>query len=204
LLRESAASSGESATLLDIIGRESRRLNGLITDFLAFTGPSQRNTMRLDVAGLLRDVAEAVRAGEARGKGVEVELAPLTALMAEGDGEQIKQVIWNLVRNAVQATPAGGKVRIDGFEQIRHEFRYVVVTVVDTGAGIAPGIVEKIFNPFFTTKEGGTGLGLSISQRIVHQHKGFIEVRQAPGKGCAFSVFLPASSPGNGEGGGDG
>ena len=79
LLRESAASSGESATLLDIIGRESQRLNGLITDFLAYTGPSQRNTTRLDVAALLRDVAEAVRAGEAREKGVEVELAPLNA-----------------------------------------------------------------------------------------------------------------------------
>ena len=92
---------------------------------------------------------------------------------------------------------------IDGFEQIRHGFRYVVAVVVDTGAGIAPGIIEKIFNPFFTTKEGGTGLGLSISQRIVHQHKGFIEVRQAPGKGCAFSVFLPAASAGSGEAKGD-
>ncbi|MBE0605633.1 MAG: PAS domain-containing sensor histidine kinase, partial [Deltaproteobacteria bacterium] len=203
LLRESAASSGESATLLDIIGRESQRLNGLITDFLAYTGPSPRNTMRLDVAALLRDVAEAVRAGEARGKGVEVELGPLKALMVEGDGEQLKQVTWNLVRNAVQAAPAGGKVMIDGFEQIRHGLRYVVVVVVDTGAGIAPGIVEKIFNPFFTTKEGGTGLGLSISQQIVHQHKGFIEVRQEPGKGCAFSVFLPAVSGGNGEAKGD-
>ena len=204
LLRESTASSGESATLLDIIGRESQRLNGLITDFLAYTGPSQRNTMRLDVSALLRDVAEAVRAGEAREKGVAVELAALPALMVEGDGEQLKQVAWNLVRNAVQATPAGGKVMIDGFEQIRHGFRYVVAMVVDTGAGIAPGILEKIFNPFFTTKEGGTGLGLSISQRIVHQHKGFIEVRQAPGKGCAFSVFLPAASARNGEGNGDG
>ena len=196
LLRESVASSGESATLLDIIGRESQRLNGLITDFLAYTGPSQKDTMRLDVAALLRDVAEAIRAGEARGKGVEVELAPVKGLTVEGDGEQLKQVVWNLVRNAVQAAPAGGKVKIDGFEQIRHGSRFVVVMVVDTGAGIAPGIAEKIFNPFFTTKEGGTGLGLSISQRIVHQHKGFIEVRQAPGKGCAFSVFLPAASGG--------
>jgi two-component system sensor histidine kinase PilS (NtrC family) len=204
LLRESASSSGESATLLDIIGRESQRLNGLITDFLAYTGPSQRNTTRLDVAALLRDVAEAVRAGEAREKGVAVELAALPALVVEGDGEQLKQVAWNLVRNAVQATPAGGKVMIDGFEQIRHGSRYVVAMVVDTGAGIAPGILEKIFNPFFTTKEGGTGLGLSISHRIVHQHKGFIEVRPAPGKGCAFSVFLPAASARNGEGNGDG
>jgi signal transduction histidine kinase len=120
--------------------------------------------------------------------------------MVEGDGEQLKQVAWNLVRNAVQAAPAGGKVMIDGFEQIRHGSRYVVAMVVDTGPGIAPGILEKIFNPFFTTKEGGTGLGLSISQRIVHQHKGFIEVRQAPGKGCAFSMFLPAASAGNGDG----
>ncbi len=139
--------------------------------------------MRLDVATLLRDVAEAVRAGEAREKGVAVELAPLPALMVEGDGEQLKQVVWNLVRNAVQAAPAGGKVMIDGFEQIRHGSRYVVAMVADTGAGIAPGILEKIFNPFFTTKEGGTGLGLSISQRIVHQHKGFIEVRPAPRQG---------------------
>jgi signal transduction histidine kinase len=76
--------------------------------------------------------------------------------------------------------------------------------IADTGAGIAPGILEKIFNPFFTTKEGGTGLGLSISQRIVHQHKGFIEVRAAPGKGCVFSVFLPMASARSGEGGGDG
>jgi two-component system sensor histidine kinase PilS (NtrC family) len=204
LLRESAASSGDSATLLDIIGRESQRLNGLITDFLAYTGPSQRNTIRLDAAALLRDVAEAVRAGEAREKSLAVELAPLPALMVEGDGEQLKQVMWNLVRNALQAAPAGGKVMIDGFEQIRHGSRYVVAMISDTGAGIAPGIIEKIFNPFFTTKEGGTGLGLSISQRIVHQHKGFIEVRAAPGKGCVFSVFLPVASERNGEGGGDG
>jgi two-component system sensor histidine kinase PilS (NtrC family) len=206
LLREASASSGESATLLEIIGRESERLNGLITDFLAYTGPSQRNTTRLDVAALLQEVAEAVRAGEAREKGVAVELSPLKALVVEGDGEQLKQVVWNLVRNAVQAAPPGGRVMIDGFEQIRHGSRYVVAMVIDDGAGIAPGIVEKIFNPFFTTKEGGTGLGLSISQRIVHQHKGFIEVRPAPGKGCAFSVFLPVAPAriGGGERHGDG
>jgi len=204
LLRESSAVSGESSTLLEIIGRESERLNGLITDFLAYTGPSQRNTARLDLASLLRDVAEAVRAGEAREKGVAVELAPLRKLLTDGDGEQLRQVVWNLVRNAVQAAPAGGKVTLDGYEQIRHRVRYVVMTVSDTGAGIAPGNAEKIFNPFFTTKGGGTGLGLSISQRIVHQHRGFIEVRAAPGKGCVFSVFLPAAPAGAGERNGGG
>ena len=204
LLRESAASSGESATLLDIIGRESQRLNGLITDFLAYTGPSQRNTTRLDVAALLRDVAEAVRAGEAREKGVDGRTRPASGARGGGGRRAVEAGGLEPRPQRGAGHPGGGKVMIDGFEQIRHGFRYVVAMVVDTGAGIAPGILEKIFNPFFTTKEGGTGLGLSISQRIVHQHKGFIEVRQAPGKGCAFSVFLPAASAGSGEGKGDG
>ncbi|GAB4229087.1 MAG: ATP-binding protein [Deltaproteobacteria bacterium] len=193
MLRESSPASGESSTLLEIIGRESERLNGLISDFLAYTGPSNRNTMRLELGALLRDVAEAVRAGEGREKGVAVELSPMKALLVDGDAEQVKQVVWNLVRNAVQATRAGGKVTIAGFEQVRHGSRYAVASVSDTGDGIPEGILEKIFNPFFTTKEGGTGLGLSISQRIVHQHKGFLEVRSTPGKGSVFSVFLPAA-----------
>jgi two-component system sensor histidine kinase PilS (NtrC family) len=200
MLRESSPASGESSTLLEIIGRESERLNGLISDFLAYTGPSDRNTMRLDLGGILRDVAEAVRAGEGREKGVAVDLSPVQALLVEGDAEQLKQVVWNLVRNAVQATPAGGRVTIEGFERVRHGTRYAVASVRDSGDGIPAGNLEKIFNPFFTTKEGGTGLGLSISQRIVHQHKGFIEVRSSPGEGAVFSVFLPASPPPEGDG----
>jgi len=97
------------------------------------------------------------------------------------------------VRNAVQATPPRGRIVVDAFEQIRHGDRYVVARITDSGKGIDPKDFGKIFNPFFTTKEGGTGLGLSISQRIVHYHRGFIEVRSAPGMGSTFSVFLPAS-----------
>jgi signal transduction histidine kinase len=152
------------------------------------------------VNGLLRDVVEAIRAGEAREKGVLVEEKTVRELAVEGDAEQLKQVVWNLVRNAVQATPPGGRVQVDAFEQIRHGTRYVVVTIADTGSGIDPKSLGKIFNPFFTTKEGGTGLGLSISQRIVHYHKGFIEARSGPGKGSTFSIFLPAPATADGEG----
>jgi len=193
LLREQPA---EAATLLEIIERESKRLNGLISDFLSYTATSLRAVAPVRIAALLRDVLEAVRAGEAREKGVVVEDATPKDLTVEGDSEQLKQVVWNLVRNAVQATPSGGRVRVDAFEQIRHGTRYVVVTVADSGAGIEPQHLGKIFNPFFTTKEGGTGLGLSISQRIVHYHKGFIEARSAAGKGSTFSIFLPASGAG--------
>ena len=193
LLRESPALPGESATLLEIIERESKRLNGLISDFLVYAGPSSRNLGAVDVAGLLREVSEAVRAGEGREKGVAIELPPGKALVVEGDPEQLRQVAWNLVRNAVQATPPRGRIVVDAFEQIRHGDRYVVARITDSGKGIDPKDFGKIFNPFFTTKEGGTGLGLSISQRIVHYHRGFIEVRSAPGMGSTFSVFLPAS-----------
>jgi len=196
LLRESPAVPGEAATLLEIIERESKRLNGLISDFLAYAGPSSRNVGAIHAEELLREVAEAVRAGEGREKGVTIELHPMKALVVEGDPEQLRQVVWNLVRNAVQATPPGGRILIDAFEQIRHGVRYVVASISDSGDGIAPKDLGKIFNPFFTTKEGGTGLGLSISQRIVHYHRGFIEVRSMPGKGSAFSVFLPARPEG--------
>ncbi|MBI5905250.1 MAG: PAS domain S-box protein [Deltaproteobacteria bacterium] len=192
LLRDSPEVPGEAATLLEIIERETKRLNGLISDFLAYTGHSLRNTGPVDLGTLMKDVVEAVRAGEGRGKGVTVEFLGAGELPVEGDAEQLTQVAWNLVRNAVQATPAGGRIRVDVFEQIRHGVRYVAATVSDSGEGIEPRNLDRIFNPFFTTKEGGTGLGLSISQRIVHFHKGFIEVRSTPGGGSTFSVFLPS------------
>ena len=191
MLRETPTLSEDARMLLDIIERESTRLNGLITDFLAYTGPSLRNVGPVNMADLIGEVVEAVRAGEAREKGVDVEKPSLRNLFVDGDAEQLKQVLWNLVRNAVQATPPGGFVRLDLFPQLRHAERYAVATVSDTGKGIDPAITAKIFNPFFTTKEGGTGLGLAISQRIVQFHKGFIEARSQPGHGSIFSVFLP-------------
>ncbi|HEX9191300.1 MAG TPA: ATP-binding protein, partial [Candidatus Deferrimicrobiaceae bacterium] len=205
LLRESPGVPGEeAATLLEIIERESRRLNGLITDFLAYTGPSARNVQAVNLPSLIRDVTEAIRAGEARDGGVSIAFAAAKELLVEGDPEQLRQVMWNLIRNALQATPPGGRVLLDVFEQIRQGGRFVVATVSDTGPGVDPRNLGKIFNPFFTTKEGGTGLGLSISQRIIHYHKGFIEVRSAPGKGSTFYVFLPARPEREGEGNADG
>ncbi|HSL91838.1 MAG TPA: ATP-binding protein [Candidatus Limnocylindrales bacterium] len=191
MLRETPELQEDARMLLDIIERESMRLNGLISDFLAYTGPSLRNVGPVNMADLIAEVIDAVRAGEAREKGVEVEKPSLGNLFVDGDAEQLKQVLWNLVRNAVQATPPGGSVRIDLLSQLWHAQRYAVTTVSDTGKGIDPAITSKIFNPFFTTKDGGTGLGLAISQRIVQFHKGFIEARSQPGHGSTFSVFLP-------------
>jgi two-component system sensor histidine kinase PilS (NtrC family) len=194
LLREAADVPEDAATLLEIIERESKRLNVLISDFLSFTGTSLRSLARVRVTSLLREIAEAVRAGEAREKGLQVEDLATKELSVEGDAEQLRQVVWNLVRNAVQSTPPGGRVLLDAYEQIRQGTRYAVLTVSDSGVGIEPQDLERIFNPFFTTKEGGTGLGLSISQRIVHHHKGVHRGPLAPRAGEHFSVFLPVLS----------
>ncbi|MGZ8463470.1 MAG: two-component system sensor histidine kinase NtrB [Candidatus Deferrimicrobiaceae bacterium] len=191
MLREVPELPETSRTLLGIIERESTRLNGLISDFLAYAGPAMKNVGPVDMTEVATEIVEAVRAGEAREKDVVVENLATSSFRVEGDAEQLKQVLWNLVRNAVQATPRGGVITVDLFSQIRHRQRYVVITVSDTGKGIEPAIIGKIFNPFFTSKAEGTGLGLAISQRILHYHRGFIEVRSAPGTGSVFSVLLP-------------
>ncbi|HJX15505.1 MAG TPA: ATP-binding protein, partial [Candidatus Deferrimicrobiaceae bacterium] len=191
MLREVPELSETSRTLLGIIERESTRLNGLISDFLAYAGPTMKNVGPVNMTEVATEIVEAVRAGEAREKDVVLENLATRSFRVEGDAEQLKQVLWNLVRNAVQATPRGGVITVDLFSQIRHRQQYVVITVSDTGKGIEPAIIGKIFNPFFTSKAEGTGLGLAISQRILHYHRGFIEVRSTPGTGSVFSVLLP-------------
>lgn len=191
MLHETKELPAESHTLLDIIERESVRLNGLIREFLEYAGPLPREVGAVDLRQVVSRVVGAARAGEAREKGVRIEQREGSPLRVEGNEEQLAQVLWNLIRNAVQATPAGGRVGVDLFPQVRHGERFAVVTVSDTGAGIPPELLGKIYNPFFTTKEGGTGLGLAISQRIVVNHGGFMEVRSSPGEGTVFSVLLP-------------
>jgi two-component system sensor histidine kinase PilS (NtrC family) len=193
MLHEAGDLPAESHTLLDIIDKESTRLNALITEFLEFAGPRPRDVKPVDLGKLVDAVIAAVCAGEGRKKGVTVERKGQGALSVEGDREQLSQVLWNLICNAIQATPRGGAVSVVLFPQVRHGERFAVLTVSDTGTGIAPGVLEKIYNPFFTTKEGGTGLGLAISQRIVIMHRGFLEARSAPGEGTCFSVLIPES-----------
>jgi two-component system sensor histidine kinase PilS (NtrC family) len=199
MLQEAGNLPPESRTLLDIIERESHRLNGLITEFLQFAGPQSRDARPVDLALLVERVADAVRAGEARDTGVSVDCGGLEALQVEGDPEQLSQVLWNLVRNAIQATPRGGRVAIELHAQERHDERFAVLSVADSGSGIEPAILGKIYNPFFTTKEGGTGLGLAISQRIVNGHRGFLEVRSGRDSGTVFSMFLPLRSEGRAD-----
>jgi len=103
------------------------------------------------------------------------------------DRDQVKQVLWNLLRNALEATPAGGRVVVEtAFER-----GAVVVQIADEGPGIPPERQARLFEPFFTTKKGGSGLGLAIAHRIVSAHGGTLAVSSAPGEGTRARVTLP-------------
>ncbi len=116
------------------------------------------------------------------------------------DPDQIRQVLWNLVSNAVQALGGGGKLTLVTRPSSEGEREGVVFLVGDTGGGISHDVVHNIFNPFFTTKPKGTGLGLPIVHAIVQNHGGTIQLDNREGEGVTFSVFLPRAPKGLGTG----
>ncbi|MHA1673787.1 MAG: PAS domain S-box protein [Promethearchaeota archaeon] len=129
---------------------------------------------------------------------LESNIAP-DLWFVEADKGQLSQVISNLVINAQQAMPTGGIITIDAKNIENSSGRYVQITVQDEGVGIAPKFLDKIFDPYFTTKQKGSGLGLAITHSIINQHNGTISVDSQLNKGSIFSVLLPAALPTEGE-----
>jgi signal transduction histidine kinase len=172
---------------LEIIRKECRRLDRLLSNFLDFAKPRPPHLGMVEVDELLDSVV--VLVGHAKGSGgvhfrkkVQAGLAPL-----ECDSEQLKQVLLNLTMNAVQATPEGGTILL-GAEQ---KGAQIHIDICDQGAGIEPENLDRIFDPFFTTKENGTGLGLSVAHQIVTQHGGSLMVSRNSPQGATFRISLP-------------
>ncbi|HLI63642.1 MAG TPA: ATP-binding protein, partial [Terriglobales bacterium] len=167
-------------------GKEVGRLKTLLTNFLDFARPQPPRRALIEPASLLQSVAR-LAAETARMANVQVSTENRGAEPIAVDAEQIKQVLLNLVLNAVQAMPNGGRVVL----RARQEDRAVLLEVSDQGGGIPPENLERIFDPFFTTRANGTGLGLSIAHQIVHGHGGDIVVRNNPDCGATFTLILP-------------
>ena len=182
---------------MQIILRGKEQLEGFLKDFLLLSrAPAASATeIALDVLiGMWWNPS--LSPGLARSDSV-VQVAPDDALMASAT--EIRQVIWNLILNAVQAMPDGGELRI---EIVRHpragkDGGRLEVIVADEGEGIEEHLHDRIFTPFYTTKERGTGLGLAIVQRVVTGHGGRIEVKSRPRQGTAFHVYLPCGDLGS-------
>ncbi|MDA8086581.1 MAG: ATP-binding protein, partial [Nitrospiraceae bacterium] len=127
---------------------------------------------------------------------IRAEKAFMAAPAVRGDGELLKQILMNLVINAVQAMPEGGEIAVSlGVEGAA---KTPFIEVRDEGAGIAPELMEKIFDPFFSTKEKGTGLGLAIASKIMQAHGGYIRVSSEQGKGSTFGMCFSAMCPAGG------
>jgi signal transduction histidine kinase/HAMP domain-containing protein len=187
LLRSNPDITGEDAELLTIMQSESKRLNDIVSDFLAFGRPRPPHFAPVDLHELI-DATWALLQRDDRcpdSIGFERRFDPtLTSLMADHD--QLRQVFWNLLLNAVQAMRLGGTLSVE----TRRVERHVEVRVQDTGPGIPAGILARVFEPFVTSKSGGTGLGLAIVRRIIEDHGGRITVSAHDGAGTCFVLSL--------------
>jgi signal transduction histidine kinase len=188
LQRNVSAENDVAREVAGFIASEVDRTNSLVTRFLQFARPLKLRRENADLTHTLdRAIAQVER--EAKGaviyKNYAPELAPFPF-----DAELMERVFYNLILNAVQASPAGGMVSV----KTRAAGEDVEITVIDRGVGIDPQQRDSIFNPFFTTKPEGVGLGLAIVSKIVDEHGGKITVESEPGKGSVFHVCLPASA----------
>lgn len=192
--------------LMKIILRESERLNALITDFLLFATPPQAGKNPYAIQKIIEETIDLLIHSPSFHDGIRIRQPNSQKnIQAMIDPDQMKQVFWNLLINAVHAMSNGGEIRIN-LEQENGTFwerefplpiqkrgkEWIKISISDSGKGISSQEKEKIFEPFFTTKETGTGLGLSIVHKIIENHNGVIKVESEVGKGSTFTIFLPA------------
>jgi two-component system sensor histidine kinase PilS (NtrC family) len=191
ILRQELPLSAEQEQLMDIVLRESERLNTTIGSFLAYARPQRFAIARFDVRRALNDTALLLRnsAEVLEGHVIDVDL-PEGELWYEADEGQIKQIVWNLATNGLRAMPAGGRLRLTGAVEPGSEG--VAITVEDEGVGIPADELDRLFQPFHGTFAKGSGLGLAIVHRIVADYSGEIQVSSRPGAGTTVSVRLPA------------
>jgi len=190
MLRSEMDGDTDQAQLMEIILRESDRLNNIVADYLNYARPRRAEAKDVDVCAVVRETLKLLRNSPEIADGHRLtEDLPDKSLIVKGDGEQLKQVCWNIARNALQAMPNGGEFRIS---VARTESDRLRLTFTDDGCGMAPDQVERLFEPF-TSTTGGTGLGLSIVYQIIRDHNGTINVRSRQGEGTTIAVELPAA-----------
>ena len=190
LLKQKLAAGKSASQHVETIAHEIRRLDERIQGFLKFVRPDEAKFAPVAISALLSSVLDAVNP-EAQRAGVSITRGCTDGgLLVEGDAAQLRDAFLNLAQNAIQAMPRGGRLSVDcaGLPNQR-----VRVRVEDTGVGIAPENLTKIFELYYTTKERGTGVGLSMVYRTIQVHNGEIDVESTVGVGTTFIVVLPAS-----------
>lgn len=204
-----ASESEDAGRLMGIVVRETDRLNALITDFLQYARPAPAKPELVAVAKVLEDMRQIF--DTVRPASVELVVDAPPSLRVLADDRQLRQLLWNLFLNAVQAMPEGGQLEIRAFAAAQDDLgadrsraaegradraegtRFAEIRVSDDGTGIPEAVLERIFDPFFTTKEEGSGLGLATVHRIVEGNGGHVSVESAVGRGTRVRVLLPTA-----------
>jgi two-component system sensor histidine kinase PilS (NtrC family) len=192
MLRADMEGESSQTELMEIILRESDRLNRIISDFLNYARPRSIIQSKVDVGEVLRRTFTLLRnSTEIDDRQMIKEEVPDAPVLVDADAEQLQQVFWNLARNALQSMPAGGELRTTVHPPKDNRLR---IAFADSGRGMSPQQVEHLFEPFSSTT-GGTGLGLSIVYQIIRDHGGTINVRSREGQGTTITIELPVGEP---------
>lgn len=193
VLQKSTSLSPQEQRLMSIILKESERLNKSIADFLRFVRPQDRRPLEFDIAASLSETLDLLaNSPELRADHrIERQISPPSFTIV-GDADQIRQVFWNLARNAFQAMPTGGLLRVST-EVLTDVYR---ICFSDSGRGMSELDLRRLFQPFRTNFPSGTGLGMAISYRIVQAHGGDIDVASRSGMGTSITVSLPRRATG--------
>jgi two-component system sensor histidine kinase PilS (NtrC family) len=195
VLRQELPLSQEQAELMDIVLRESDRLNDTIRSFLAYARPQKFAVARLDIGKVVQDTARLLRnSSEAHDNHVVDVETPAEPVWYEADENQIRQIVWNIASNGLRAMPNGGQLFLSVQIDAAGEQNEVVLSVRDQGRGIPAEELDSIFQPFRSSFERGTGLGLAIVHRIVSDYGGVIQVSSTPDVGTKVRVRLPIRS----------
>ncbi len=179
--------------LMEIIVSESNRLSKILEEFLRFVRPQERRVAVFDVAGNIQEVLDLFRLSDEVSDvhRIVADVAPAASLLS-GDRDQIRQIIYNVAKNAVRAMPEGGTLTVQG----REDAAWYSIKFRDTGRGMSVEELARVFTPFSTAFDGGTGLGMAIVRRIVEDHGGAIDVESRPGEGTTVTILLPRESTG--------
>lgn len=192
ILRQELSLSSDQAQLMDIVLRESERLNGTIRSFLAYARPQRFEVQQLDLRTVVEDTSRLLRNSTEVGERHVIDVqVPAAEVLVEADENHIRQIVWNLATNGLRAMPHGGTLRLTAARHAVDEVSSGVLTVTDEGMGMAAGEIDALFQPFRGSFSTGTGLGLAIVHRIITDYNAKVDVQSQPGHGTTFRVTFP-------------
>lgn len=192
ILRQELSLSSDQAQLMDIVLRESERLNATIRSFLAYARPQRFEVQQLDLRTVVQDTATLLRNSTEVGERHTVHVeTPADEVVIESDENHVRQIVWNLATNGLRAMPSGGRLRLRAAHEVTDGIAVGVLTVADEGVGMTAEETETLFQPFHGTFSKGSGLGLAIVHRITSDYGARVEVQSQVGQGTTFRVSFP-------------